>query len=74
MTNLRLKMIRRIGAAGVPATLARNCAHEYFALANAFHKEISPHIDFTLAKTILEAKWLPDPAQRPSPDFDSASR
>jgi hypothetical protein len=58
----------------LPATPARNCAHEYFALANAFHKEISPHIDFTLAKTVLEAKWLPDPAPRPGPDFDSASR
>jgi hypothetical protein len=58
----------------LPATPARNCAHEYFVLANAFHKEISPHIDFTLAKTILEAKWLPDLAPRPGPDFDSASR
>jgi hypothetical protein len=29
------------------------------AAALAF--DIHPHIDFALAKTILEAKWLPDP-------------
>ena len=43
----------------LPPTRASNCALEYKTLASAFQKEISPHIDYELAKGIKEANWLP---------------
>jgi len=49
----------------LPETRAQYCAREYFTVANAFHKEIRPHIDYELAKGVTEANWLPDPAPRP---------
>ena len=52
-------------AAYFPEASARDCAHEYFALANAFQKDVSPRIDFELAKAILEANWLPRVTPKP---------
>jgi Putative metallopeptidase len=51
----------------LPDTRAQNCVHEYFVLANAFHKQMYPHIDFSLAKGVTEANWLPGPALRSEP-------
>ena len=56
-----------VGEGYLPATRARNCEYEYKALASAFHKEISPHIDYELAKKIIEANWLPGQVLRPAP-------
>jgi len=51
----------------LPPTRSSNCEHEYKMLANAFQKEISPHIDYDLAKEIVEANWLPGPVLRAEP-------
>ena len=51
----------------LPSTRASNCDHEYTKFASAFHKEISPHIDYELAKGIIEANWLPGPVLRAAP-------
>jgi hypothetical protein len=36
-------------------------------VADAFHKEITPHIDWELAKKVTEANWLPGPVLRAEP-------
>jgi hypothetical protein len=51
----------------LPPTRASNCGLEYKTLEDAFHKEISPHIDYELAKGIIEANWLPGPVLRRVP-------
>jgi hypothetical protein len=42
----------------LPPTRSSKCKYEYQALADAFQKEIGPHIDRELAKGIVEANWL----------------
>jgi len=49
----------------LPATRAAHCETDYRTLANAFAKEIGPHIDYELAKGVIEANWLPGPVLRP---------
>jgi hypothetical protein len=51
----------------LPPTRAPNCQHEYRVMADAFHKEITPHIDWDLAKRVTEADWLPGPVLRADP-------
>ena len=51
----------------LPAARARNCQFDYKAMAQAFQKEITPHIDWELAKGVAEASWLPGPVLRPEP-------
>ena len=51
----------------LPPTRAPNCQHEYKVMADAFQKEISPHIDWDLAKGVREADWLPGPVLRAEP-------
>jgi hypothetical protein len=51
----------------LPATRAANCDREYKKFATAFQKEISPHIDYDVAKGIVEANWLPGPVLRSAP-------
>ena len=51
----------------LPATRASNCDREYKKFATAFEKEISPHIDYELAKGVVEANWLPGPVLRAAP-------
>jgi hypothetical protein len=51
----------------LPPTRAPNCQYEYNAMADAFHKEITPHIDWDLAKRVREANWLPGPVLRAEP-------
>src|SRR5215472_2790837 len=51
----------------LPPARAKNCEHEYKVLAFAFEKEIGPHIDYQLAKGIVEANWLPGPVLRGEP-------
>lgn len=51
----------------LPPTRAPNCQHEYMVMADAFHKEITPHIDWELAKGVTEANWLPGPVLRAEP-------
>jgi hypothetical protein len=36
-------------------------------MAEAFQKEISPHIDWELARAIKEANWLPGPVLKADP-------
>jgi hypothetical protein len=45
----------------LPPTRLSTCKFEYRTLVNAFHKEISPHIDQEIAKRVLDTNWLPDP-------------
>ena len=51
----------------LPSMRASNCDREYKKFAYAFGKEISPHIDYELAKGIVEANWLPGPVLRAAP-------
>jgi putative metallopeptidase DUF4344 len=49
----------------LPPTRLPNCKFEYRTLVNAFHKEISPHIDQEMARRVLDTNWLPDPKWKP---------
>jgi len=49
----------------LPTTRAPNCEFEYRTLVNAFHKEISPHIDQEMARRVLDTNWLPAPKLKP---------
>lgn len=51
----------------LPRIRASHCESEYRTLANAFEKEIAPHIDYKLAKGVIEASWLPGPILRSEP-------
>jgi hypothetical protein len=51
----------------LPRIRASHCESEYRTLANAFEKEIAPHIDYKLAKGVIEANWLPGPILRSEP-------
>src|SRR5262245_8140032 len=46
----------------LPATRAANCVREYLRFEKSFEKVIGPHIDYDLAKGIVEAKWISTPA------------
>ena len=48
----------------LPRVRAANCVREYMKFANAFEKQIGPHIDFELAKGITGAKWIPASASK----------
>jgi hypothetical protein len=50
----------------LPPTRLSTCEFEYRTLVNAFHKEISPHIDQEIAKRVLDTNWLPDPKLKPA--------
>ena len=51
----------------LPAIRAARCETDFRTLAYAFAKEIGPHIDYELAKGVIEANWLPGPILRPEP-------
>jgi hypothetical protein len=51
----------------LPPTRAPRCKREYKKLADAFHKEISPHIDQEMASRVLQMNWLPGPVLRRVP-------
>jgi hypothetical protein len=51
----------------LPRMRAPHCESEYKTLVNAFEKEIAPHIDYKLAKGVIEANWLPGPILRSEP-------
>jgi hypothetical protein len=51
----------------LPPTRASRCKREYKKLADAFHKEIIPHIDQDMAKRVLQMNWLPGPVLRRVP-------
>ena len=50
----------------LPPTRLSTCKFEYLTLVNAFHKEISPHIDQEMARRVLDTDWLPDPKAPPA--------
>jgi hypothetical protein len=50
----------------LPSTRSSSCEFEYRTLVNAFHREISPHIDQEMAKRVLDTNWLPDPKLKPA--------
>jgi hypothetical protein len=50
----------------LPTTRSPNCEFEYGTLVNAFHKEISPHIDQEMARRVLDTNWLSDPKLKPA--------
>jgi hypothetical protein len=49
----------------LPPTRTPSCEFEYRTLVNAFHKEISPHIDQEMARRVLDTNWLPDAKSKP---------
>jgi hypothetical protein len=49
----------------LPPTRLPKCEFEYRTLVNAFHKEISPHIDQEMARRVLDTNWLPDSKWKP---------
>jgi hypothetical protein len=51
----------------LPPTRSPSCRYEYEVMARAFHKEIGPHIDWELAKGVIEANWLPGPVLKDDP-------
>ncbi len=55
----------------LPKGRAEGCDGEYTQVRKAFQRLISPHIDLTLAKEVMDRDWLPDPAtklrSRPEP-------
>jgi Putative metallopeptidase len=51
----------------LPRSRAQSCMNEYARVADAFHKEISPHIDRALGQQVLDTNWLPGPVLRPEP-------
>jgi Putative metallopeptidase len=51
----------------LPATRAANCVREYMRFAKSFEKVIGPHIDYELAKGIVEANWIPAPVLKEAP-------
>jgi Putative metallopeptidase len=53
-------------ASYLPPTRLSTCEFEYRTLVNAFHKEISPHIDQEMARRVLDTNWLPDPKLKPA--------
>ena len=48
----------------LPKDRAEGCAGEYTQVRKAFQRLISPHIDLTLAKEVMDRDWLPDPATK----------
>jgi hypothetical protein len=51
----------------LPSTRSQSCEFEYRTLANAFHMQISPHVDQQMARQVLDTNWLPDPKSKPLP-------
>jgi len=47
----------------LPPGRAASCNHEYNTFVYAFHREITPHIDLQMARTVLDATWLPRSAE-----------
>ena len=45
----------------LPPSRSPNCKYEYKTLTDAFHQEISPHIDQEMARRVLDTSWLPAP-------------
>jgi hypothetical protein len=50
-----------VQAGYLPPRRSRRCKREYEKLADAFQKEIRPHIDHEMAKKVLNSNWLPGP-------------
>jgi hypothetical protein len=48
----------------LPKDRAENCESEYKQAAYAFEKLIRPHVDFRLAKKVMNKSWLPEPTKR----------
>jgi Putative metallopeptidase len=42
----------------LPPNRSPTCRFEYDTLANAFHREISPHIDQQIARQVLDTAWF----------------
>jgi Putative metallopeptidase len=55
------------GAGYLPRGRAQSCVHEYAKVAEAFRKEISPHVDRELAEQVLETNWLAGPVLQTEP-------
>jgi len=51
----------------LPTTRALRCKREYKKLADAFDKEIGPHVDQEIASRVLQMNWLPGPTLRGVP-------
>jgi Putative metallopeptidase len=55
----------------LPQKRADGCEDEYEQVKKAFQRLITPHIDLTLAREVLDRSWLPDrattPPARPAP-------
>ena len=51
----------------LPPMRAPLCQYEYKKVADAFDKEIRPHIDHEMAKQVLDTNWLPGPVLKRVP-------
>jgi hypothetical protein len=63
----------------LPAKRANGCEDEYDQVKNAFKTLISPHIDLTLAREVMDRSWLPDratalPSRGAKPQKSKSSR
>jgi hypothetical protein len=50
----------------LPPTRSPTCKYEYKTLVDAFHQEISPHVDQEMARRVLDTRWLPAPQSMPT--------
>jgi hypothetical protein len=51
----------------LPKMRADHCKHEYLTFRYAFRREILPHIDWRMARAVLNATWFPEPRSPKSP-------
>jgi Putative metallopeptidase len=51
----------------LPPTRSPRCKREYKKVADAFQKEINPHIDWEIAKKVINTNWLPGPVLKRTP-------
>jgi hypothetical protein len=49
----------------LPKDRSENCAYEFQTLERAWRREIRPHIDLGMAKTVLDTEWLPPSGAQP---------
>jgi len=50
----------------LPPNRAPSCGYEYKGLADAIHQEIGPHVDWEMARRVMDAKWLLEPQSIPT--------
>jgi hypothetical protein len=49
----------------LPKSRADDCDYEFQTFSKAWQREIKPHIDLKMAKTVLDTEWLPQSSTQP---------